>query len=82
MRGGELSLYLLLPTLLGVALLGWIAGMWTHKRAEHWCPVDGSQLGCLQCKRAAVEQPEAQRLRPMTDATSTPRWRVNRHGTA
>jgi hypothetical protein len=34
----------------GLALvLGWLAGMLTHKRAERWCPVCGSRLKCLEC---------------------------------
>lgn len=26
-----MTLYLLVPMLLGVALMGWVAGMWTHR---------------------------------------------------
>jgi hypothetical protein len=50
-----MSLYLLIPILAGVALFGWVAGMWTHKRAEHWCAVCGSQLTCGWCQRAGRE---------------------------
>ena len=39
-------------------LIGWIAGMWTRKRAEHWCPVDGATLRCPECAKAT--QPAAQ----------------------
>ena len=60
LRGGEMSLYLLVPMLIGVALLGWIAGMWTHRRAEHRCPVDGSRLTCAQCQRAGMHPLEPQ----------------------
>lgn len=35
-------------------VLGWLAGMLTAKRAEHWCPVDGSRLRCLQCVSAGL----------------------------
>ncbi|MDT5042642.1 MAG: hypothetical protein QOE51_3627 [Actinoplanes sp.] len=51
-----MPLYLLIPMLAGVALFGWVAGMWTHKRAERWCPVDGLRLECVQC-RAGTHQP-------------------------
>jgi hypothetical protein len=51
-----MSPYFLIPMLTGVALLGWIAGMWTHKRADRWCPVDGSRLECVQCQRAGLNQ--------------------------
>ena len=51
-----MPLYLLIPMLAGVALFGWVAGMWTHKRAEHWCAACGSQLTCVQCQRAKLHQ--------------------------
>jgi len=61
-----MSLYLLIPMLAGVAVFGWIAGMWTHKRAERWCPIDGSRLTCAQCQRAGLHefQPQMQGKRP------------------
>jgi hypothetical protein len=31
---------------------GWVAGMWTRKRSDRWCPVDGSRLKCLECAKA------------------------------
>jgi hypothetical protein len=38
-----------------VALVaGWLAGMLTSKRAQCWCPVDGSRLRCLECARAGL----------------------------
>jgi hypothetical protein len=43
----------MLTTVLAL-LLGWLAGMLTGKRAEHWCPVDGSQLKCIQCAKAGL----------------------------
>lgn len=55
-----MSLYLLIPMLAGVALFGWVAGMWTHRRAERWCVTCGSQLACLQCRRAGLQQPQSQ----------------------
>jgi len=33
---------------IGLAL-GWVAGMWTRKRSDTWCPVDGSKLSCPRC---------------------------------
>jgi hypothetical protein len=39
----------------GLALvLGWLAGMLTHKRAERWCPACGSHLKCLDCAKAGL----------------------------
>jgi hypothetical protein len=39
----------------GLALvLGWLAGMLTHKRAERWCPACGSRLKCLHCAKAGL----------------------------
>src|SRR6266498_455690 len=35
-------------------LVGWLAGMVTRQRSSHWCPVDGSQLKCLECARAGL----------------------------
>jgi len=46
-----------LPTiacLLGVAVLGWIAGMWTFRRSEKWCPVHGTKLTCAHCPHQPV----------------------------
>jgi hypothetical protein len=47
-----MSLYLLVPMLSGVALFGWVAGMWTHNRAERWCTTCGSRLSCGPCQQA------------------------------
>ena len=58
-----MALYLLIPMLTGVALFGWLAGMWTHKRAEQWCPVDGSQLTCSRCQQAGLHHLESQGTR-------------------
>jgi len=59
-----MPLYLLLPMLIGVALFGWIAGMWTHKRAEQWCEACGERLNCGPCQRAEALQPATQSRRP------------------
>ncbi|MDT5030533.1 MAG: hypothetical protein QOC94_704 [Actinoplanes sp.] len=59
-----MPLYLLIPILAGVALFGWVAGMWTHKRAERWCPVDGLRLECVQCRqRAGLDHLQSQGMR-------------------
>lgn len=59
-----MSLYLLIPMLAGVAVFGWIAGMWTHKRAERWCATCGSRLTCGSCQRAEARSPILQVRRP------------------
>jgi hypothetical protein len=38
----------------GALLVGWIAGMWTRKRSDLWCPVDGSKLICGRCVSAGA----------------------------
>jgi hypothetical protein len=35
-------------------LVGWVAGMWTRKRSNLWCPVDGEKLTCPRCATRAV----------------------------
>ena len=35
-------------------VVGWLAGMVTHRRAERWCPVDGSMLTCPRCATAGL----------------------------
>ena len=44
-------IYLPAATLIGAAFLGWLAGMWTSKRAQRWCSVCGDHLQCLGCLR-------------------------------
>jgi hypothetical protein len=44
-----MSLYMAVPALLGVAVLGWVAGMWTFKRSLCWCRSCGLTLRCPQC---------------------------------
>src|SRR4051794_32034922 len=63
MRGGEMSSYLLIPMLVGVALFGWVAGMWTHRRAERWCTSCGLELTCGPCQRAEVRPLVAREMR-------------------
>ncbi len=59
--GGEMSLYLLIPTLVAVVVLGWVAGMWTRKKADHWCPQCGTTLKCPNCLRAGLHHLDAGR---------------------
>jgi hypothetical protein len=37
--------------------LGWVAGMWTRKRSNLWCPVDGATLSCPRCLSAGARLP-------------------------
>lgn len=34
--------------------VGWLIGMWTRKRSDRWCPVDGSKLACVRCLSAGA----------------------------
>jgi hypothetical protein len=58
-----MSLCLLIPMLAGMTLFGWVAGMWTHKRAEQWCAACGAQLSCSQCGQAGLHSLESQGTR-------------------
>jgi hypothetical protein len=56
MRGGG---FMMIGMVVGISvalIVGWLAGMLTHRRAERWCPADGSRLTCVQCQRAGVHQ--------------------------
>ena len=44
-------------------VVGWLAGMLTSKRAEHWCPQDGSQLRCLECAKAGLQVLDREKCR-------------------
>jgi hypothetical protein len=54
-------IFLSVGALLGVAFLGWVAGMWTHRRAEQWCPECGMKLSCADCRQAGLHQLPVQR---------------------
>lgn len=41
-------------TALVMLLVGWVLGMWTKKRSNQWCPVDGTKLTCPRCATTAV----------------------------
>ncbi|MFB9234087.1 hypothetical protein ACFFWC_00825 [Plantactinospora siamensis] len=43
---------------LASALLGWIAGMWTFKRSQRWCPTCGNALACPSCRDGRHRQPK------------------------
>lgn len=34
--------------------IGWCLGMWTRRRSDQWCPVDGANLTCTRCITAGV----------------------------
>jgi hypothetical protein len=34
--------------------VGWVVGMWTRRRSDLWCPVDGAGLTCPRCTTAGV----------------------------
>ena len=59
-----MPVYVLVPTLVVVLLLGWVAGMWTRKRSDHWCPIDGSRLRCIECSGIAHRLLELQDRQP------------------
>ena len=65
-----MSLYLLIPLAFGLTALGWVAGMWTRGRANHWCGECGAMLACPDCRRAGTHQlapePKGRTRRPST----------------
>jgi hypothetical protein len=46
-----MSLSLALPALIGVALLGFLAGLFGLKLKSRWCPQCGLTLCCPECAR-------------------------------
>ena len=34
--------------------VGWLGGVWTRRRSDTWCPVDGTKLSCLRCASAGT----------------------------
>jgi hypothetical protein len=36
---------------IAATILGWVAGMWTLKRSQQWCPRCGRTLSCANCTR-------------------------------
>jgi hypothetical protein len=56
-----MSLYLAIPALVTVVILGWVMGMVTRKRADRWCPQCGVTLQCPDCVRAEMHQLERER---------------------
>ena len=49
-----MSLYFVVPLLLFVAGIGWVAGMWTRRKADRWCPDCGMTLNCPACMGAGA----------------------------
>jgi hypothetical protein len=48
------TVYLVISMSIALILLGWIAGMWTRRRADHWCKQCGATLKCPNCLRAGA----------------------------
>ena len=44
-------------TLIGVALLGFLAGLLTFKAKQRWCPTCGATLACLTCRQRPAAAP-------------------------
>jgi hypothetical protein len=42
--------------IIGVVALavGWVLGMWTRKRSDRWCVIDGTKLSCPRCTTAGL----------------------------
>jgi hypothetical protein len=53
-------------------VVGWVAGMWTRKRSDLWCPVDGTKLTCPRCAATAMHPLAVQPI----SAIVHPLWRV------
>jgi hypothetical protein len=47
--------------LVGTAMLGFMAGLFSFKVKSRWCPLCGSALTCPTCARAAEHRAQAQR---------------------
>jgi len=52
-----MPLYLYVLILVGVALLGVLAGLLTFKRSLRWCPNCGATLACLHCQQRPTAAP-------------------------
>jgi hypothetical protein len=48
--------YLSAGALVGVALLGFMAGLFAFKVKSRWCPTCGSKFTCPACTRAGGRQ--------------------------
>lgn len=44
---------ILVGGIVGLAV-GWVVGMWTRRRSDRWCPVDGARLTCPRCTTAGA----------------------------
>jgi hypothetical protein len=47
--------------LLGVGFLGWVAGIFTLKRSQLWCPKHGLNLVCPDCASLGLPTKAAER---------------------
>jgi len=43
-------------SLVGVAFIGWCAGMVTFTKSRHWCPKCGATLRCPDCRSVQIGQ--------------------------
>ncbi len=59
---GDLAMWvMMIGSTFGAAILGWVAGMWTRRRADHWCTQCGTTLQCPNCLRAGGHHLNASR---------------------
>lgn len=65
-----MSLYVAVPALIGIAVLGWLAGMLTFKRSQTWCPRCGDSLDCVRCIYEAMNAESDKRTRSEPLASS------------
>jgi hypothetical protein len=49
--------------LVGLAMLGWLAGMLTFRRSLGWCPRDGATLTCPACEHKPAGGNQSDRTR-------------------
>jgi hypothetical protein len=50
-------------TIVVALLVGWLAGMLTFKRSEHWCRACGTRLTCAACVQRHVFANKRRRVR-------------------
>jgi hypothetical protein len=51
-----MAIYLVVPLLVVVAGISWVAGLWTRQRSCRWCPDCGALLTCPDCRRAGAHE--------------------------
>jgi hypothetical protein len=52
-----MTIYLALVAAPAAAIIGWIAGMYTLRRSQRWCPRCGDTLRCPMCATETVTRP-------------------------